>query len=316
MNVSWSSERGSAQILKIYAHARAAWRHRATRPSGGIISRRRNCWRRISTRTGCSSMWSTARSRPCLPLFWGRTPPTPSLRTVSGWTIPCPMARCTGWHRPASSKGVGKAVITGVWSTARACVRTPMPTTDHAASAGKERLYPLRRHPCGGRIAPLCLPEAGPDPAAGLKTEHTPKEPRSADAEPAMQDCARRSFLSLRPAPLTLTERTKPRTAKMHKYRSTENPHGHRPESKFVNEKCLKTLSFLCRLCYNNTRPCVRDRKLYAMRRTTGKRSVIYMKTLKGSCPLQRHQPDRSYPDRPGHRRGAGSGGPRCRLGG
>ena len=35
--------------------------------------------------------------------------------------------------------------------------------------------------------------------------------------------------------------------------------------AKFVNEKCLKTLSFLCRMCYNNTRPCVRDRKLYAI---------------------------------------------------
>ena len=54
-------------------------------------------------------------------------------------------------------------------------------------------------------------------------------------------------------------------TCPCHKYRSTENPHGHRPECKFVNEKCLKTLSFLCRMCYNNTRPCVRDRKLYAI---------------------------------------------------
>ena len=45
-----------------------------------------------------------------------------------------------------------------------------------------------------GRLAPLCLPEACAHPAAGLKTEYTPKEPRSADAEPAMQDCARRLF--------------------------------------------------------------------------------------------------------------------------
>ena len=42
---------------------------------------------------------------------------------------------------------------------------------------------------------------------------------------------------------------------------------GVRPQNKckFVNEKCLKTLSFLCRMCYNNTRPCVRDRKLCAI---------------------------------------------------
>ena len=51
-----------------------------------------------------------------------------------------------------------------------------------------------------------------------MKTEYTPKEPRSADAEPAMQDCARRLFLfatarsALRRS--TVTERTKPRTAK------------------------------------------------------------------------------------------------------
>ena len=45
--------------------------------------------------------------------------------------------------------------------------RHPRRQQDHAASAGKERLYPLRHHPCGRRLAPLCLPEACPHPAAG-----------------------------------------------------------------------------------------------------------------------------------------------------
>ena len=73
---------------------------------------------------------------------------------------------------------------------------------------------------------------------------------------------------SLRPAPLDGDGENKAangQTCPCYKYRSTEKPHGHRPECKFVNEKCLKTLSFLCRMCYNNTRPCVRDRKLYAI---------------------------------------------------
>ncbi len=65
----------------------------------------------------------------------------------------------------------------------------------------------------------------------------------SADAEPAMQDCARRLFVcprSLRPAPLDGDGENKAangRTCPCYKYRSTENPHGHRPECKFVNEK-------------------------------------------------------------------------------
>ena len=167
MNVSWSSERESApdpeDLRPCTCSHEGIWQP----TSGGIISRRRNCWRRISTRTGCSSMWSTARSRPCLPLFWGQTPPTPPLRTASGWTIPCPMARCTVWHRPESTRAWHRQCWTGAWSTARAACRHPRRQQDHAASAGKERLYPLRHHPCGRRLAPLCLPEACPHPAAG-----------------------------------------------------------------------------------------------------------------------------------------------------
>ena len=178
-------------------------------------------------------------------------------------------------HRLASAgkhKGVGngRAGLEHGALPEPAC-RHPRRQQDHAASAGKERLYPLRRHPCGRRLAPLCLPEACPHPAAGLKQNTPPKSPglrmqslpcRTAHA--GFFVCPR----SLRPAPLDGDGENKAangQTCPCYKYRSTEKPHGHRPECKFVNEKCLKTLSFLCRMCYNNTRPCVRDRKLCAI---------------------------------------------------
>ena len=57
----------------------------------------------------------------------------------------------------------------------------PCRQPDHAASAGEERFYPVRHHPCGGRNAPHRLPEAGPDPAAQLsqKTQHSTLCPRA-----------------------------------------------------------------------------------------------------------------------------------------
>ena len=60
-----------------------------------------------------------------------------------------------------------------------------------------------------------------------MKTEYTPKEPRSADAEPAMQDCPRRLFL-FAPARSALrcsavTERTKLLTAKPVLATNTDN---------------------------------------------------------------------------------------------
>lgn len=76
-------------------------------------------------------------------------------------------------HRLASAgkqKGVASAVLD--WSLEH-CQSLRADT--HADNkimrrpAGKEWLHPLRRHPCAGRFAALCLSEAGPDPAAGIR---------------------------------------------------------------------------------------------------------------------------------------------------
>ena len=74
-------------------------------------------------------------------------------------------------HRLASSgksKGVASAVIE--WCLEH-CPEPagghPCKQPDHAASAGKERLYALRHHPCGGRDAPSPT-RSWPDPAAQL----------------------------------------------------------------------------------------------------------------------------------------------------
>ena len=101
-------------------------------------------------------------------------------------------------HRLASAgkhKGVGKAVLD--WSMEH-CQSLRADT--HADNKIMQHLLEKNGFTRCGVIhvadgsPPLCLPEACPHPVAGLKTEYTPKEPRSADAEPAMQDCARRLF--------------------------------------------------------------------------------------------------------------------------
>ena len=88
-----------------------------------------------------------------------------------------------------------------------------------------------------------------------------PTQPLEAEKSKPLWSCCT-GFYPCATAPFIFPEK---QTCSWYKYRSTEKPHGHRPECKFVNEKCLKTLSFLCRMCYNNTRPCVRDRKLCAI---------------------------------------------------
>ena len=87
-------------------------------------------------------------------------------------------------HRLASSgksKGVASAVIEWCLEHCQSLRANPCRQPDHAASAGKERLYALRHHPCGGRNAPHRLPEAGPDPAAQLSQKHSiaPFAPRA-----------------------------------------------------------------------------------------------------------------------------------------
>lgn len=259
------------QILKIYAHARAVMKASGNPTQWGDNFPPQELLEEDIDSNRLFLYVVNGQIEAVFAFILGADPPTLPLRTASGWTIPCPMARCTsGIGRKAQGRGIGSAGLEHGALPEPAC-RHPRRQQDHAASAGKERLYPLRHHPCGRRLAPLCLPEACPHPATGLKQNTPPKSPglrmqslpcRTAHA--GFFVCPR----SLRPAPLDGDGENKAangQTCPCYKYRSTENPHGHRPECKFVNEKCLKTLSFLCRMCYNNTRPCVRDRKLYAI---------------------------------------------------
>jgi hypothetical protein len=54
--------------------------------------------------------------------------------------------------------------------------RHPRRQQDHAAPAGRKRLYQMRHHPCGGWHAPHCLPENVPYPAfaPGLNRKNAP----------------------------------------------------------------------------------------------------------------------------------------------
>ena len=45
--------------------------------------------------------------------------------------------------------------------------RHPRRQQSHAAHSGRNRFYPLRRHPCGRRLPSLCLPADVPYHAAG-----------------------------------------------------------------------------------------------------------------------------------------------------
>ena len=74
----------------------------------------------------------------------------------------------SGIGRKAQGRGIGSAGLEHGALPEPAC-RYPRRQQDHAASAGKERLYPLRCHPCEGRLPTLCLPEKGNAPAAGIR---------------------------------------------------------------------------------------------------------------------------------------------------
>ena len=100
-------------------------------------------------------------------------------------------------HRLASAgkhKGVGKAVLD--WSMEH-CQSLRADT--HADNKIMQHLLEKNGFTRCGVIhvadARPALPTRSlPPPSRWVETEYTPKEPRSADAEPAMQDCARRLF--------------------------------------------------------------------------------------------------------------------------
>ena len=98
-------------------------------------------------------------------------------------------------HRLASAgkhKGVASAVLD--WSTARACVPIPTPTTRSCSICWKRTALPAAVSSMWQTARPALPTRSLPPPSRWVETEYTPKEPRSADAEPAMQDCARRLF--------------------------------------------------------------------------------------------------------------------------
>ena len=163
-------------ILKIYARARQAMADSGNPTQWEIISRRRSCWKRTLIPTGSSSTLSTASWRACLPLSLARTPPMPD----RGWQVAerYPALR----HHPPAGFG-GQAprrcrrcdhLVSG--ALREPAGRHPRRQQDHAAPAGRKRLYQVRHHPCGGRHAPHCLPENVPYPAfaPGLNRKNAP----------------------------------------------------------------------------------------------------------------------------------------------
>ena len=182
------------QILKIYAHARAVMKASGNPTQWGDNFPPQELLEEDIDSNRLFLYVVNGRSRPYLHLFWGQTPPTPPLRTASGWTIPCPMARCTVWHRPESTRAWHRQCWTGAWSTARACVPTPTPTTRSCSICWKRTALPAAASSMWQTARPALPTRSLPPPSRWVETEYTPKEPRSADAEPAMQDCARRLF--------------------------------------------------------------------------------------------------------------------------
>ena len=99
-------------------------------------------------------------------------------------------------HRLASAgkhKGVGKAVLD--WSMEHCeSLPTPTPTTRSCSICWKRTALPAAASSMWQTARPALPTRSLPPPSRWVETEYTPKEPRSADAEPAMQDCARRLF--------------------------------------------------------------------------------------------------------------------------
>ena len=108
-------------------------------------------------------------------------------------------------HRLASAgkaqgRGQGRAGLES-WSTARACVRTPTPITRSCSICWKRTALPAAASSMCGTARPALPTRSLRPPSRCAENRIHPKEPRSADAEPAMQDCARRLFCLPPPAP-------------------------------------------------------------------------------------------------------------------
>ena len=147
------------QILKIYAHARAVMKASGNPTQWGDDFPPQELLEEDIDSNRLFLYVVNGQIEAVFAFILG-APPTPSLRTVSGWTIPCPMARCTVWHRPAIRRAWARPCWTGVWSTARACVRTPMPITRSCSICWKRTALPAAASSMW-QTAPLALPTSG-----------------------------------------------------------------------------------------------------------------------------------------------------------
>lgn len=109
------------------------------------------------------------------------------------------------WHRPESTRAWHRQCWTGAWSTARACVPTPTPTTRSCSICWKRTALPAAASSMWQTARPALPTRSLPPPSRWVETEYTPKEPglrmqslpcRTAHA--GFFVCPR----SLRPAPL------------------------------------------------------------------------------------------------------------------
>ena len=150
-------------------------------------------------------------------ILGGRTPPTPPLKTASGWTIPCPMARCTVWHRPESTRAWARPCWTGAWSTARACVPTPTPTTRSCSICWKRTALPAAASSMWQTARPALPTRSLPPPSRWVENRIHPQRAPVCGCRACHAGLRTQAFLfaparsALRRS--TVTERTKPRMA-------------------------------------------------------------------------------------------------------
>ena len=151
-------------------------------------------------------------------ILGGRTPPTPPLKTASGWTIPCPMARCTVWHRPESTRAWARPCWTGAWSTARACVPIPTPTTRSCSICWKRTALPAAASSMWQTARPALPTRSLPPPSRWVENRIHPQRAPVCGCRACHAGLRTQAFLfaparsALRRS--TVTERTKLRMTK------------------------------------------------------------------------------------------------------
>ncbi len=185
-----------------------------------------------------------------MPLFWGQTPTYAAIEDGQWLDDTLPYGTV---HRLASAgkhKGVASAVLD--WSMEH-CQSLRADT--HADNKIMQHLLEKNGFTRCGVIhvadgSPALPTRSLPPPSRWVEKQNTPSKSPGLRMQSLPCRTAHAGFFvcprSLRPALLDGDGENKAangQTCPCYKYRSMENPHGHRPECKFVNEKCLKTLS-------------------------------------------------------------------------